>query len=64
MQGTRDPFGARDEVSAYRISPTIHIEWLEDGDHSLRPRKSSGFTERQHLERAIDLVAEFVIRVT
>jgi uncharacterized protein len=64
VQGTRDPFGTREEVSAYQLSPTIRIEWLEDGDHSLKPRKQSGATEREHLSRAIAVVAEFVISVT
>src|SRR4051812_23330510 len=32
VQGTRDPFGTREEVAAYRLSPTIRLEWLEDGD--------------------------------
>ena len=50
-QGTRDPFGARDEVATYALSPAIEILWLEDGDHDLRPRKSvSGFTAQDHLE--------------
>src|SRR5438309_4485241 len=34
VQGTRDPFGTAEEVAAYRISPTICIEWLQ-GQHSL-----------------------------
>ena len=50
-QGTRDPFGAPDEVATYALSPAIEILWLEDGDHDLRPRKSvSGFTAQDHLE--------------
>jgi uncharacterized protein len=50
-QGTRDPFGARDEVATYALSPAIEILWLEDGDHDLRPRKSvSGFTAQDHLD--------------
>ncbi len=40
VQGTRDVFGARKEVSAYTLSPAIEILWLEDGDHDLRPRKT------------------------
>ena len=61
VQGTRDPFGTREEVVTYRISPTIEIEWLEDADHSFKPRKSSGFTEREHLARAIERTENFVI---
>jgi predicted alpha/beta-hydrolase family hydrolase len=60
IQGERDPFGTRDEVTKYKRSKSIRIEWLEDGDHSFKPRKSSGFTEQQHLQRAADVVAEFI----
>lgn len=50
VQGTRDPFGARDEVPGYSLSDSIKIHWLEDGDHDLKPRKSvSGFTMADHL---------------
>lgn len=59
-QGTRDEFGTRDEVATYALSPAIDILWLEDGDHSLTPRKAiSGFTARQHLETVADAVAGF-----
>ncbi len=61
VQGTRDEFGTRDEVTAYPLSPRISVFWLEDGDHGLRPRKAiSGFTYAQHLETMADVVAEFV----
>ena len=50
VQGTRDPFGTRDEVEGYALSPAIEILWLEDGDHDLRPRQAvSGFTAAGHL---------------
>jgi len=63
VQGTRDEFGTRDEVSGYALSPTIELVWLEDGDHGLRPRKAvSGFTYAQHLETMGDAVAEWVRR--
>lgn len=35
VQGTRDTFGSRREVEAYRLSRTIKIEWIAEGDHSL-----------------------------
>jgi predicted alpha/beta-hydrolase family hydrolase len=60
VQGTRDQFGTREEVSEYALSPSIEIVWLEDGDHSLRPRKAvSGFTYAQHLDAMADAVARF-----
>ena len=65
VQGTRDEFGTREEVSGYALSPSIELVWLEDGDHGLRPRKAvSGFTYAQHLESMADAVAGFVGRVS
>jgi len=61
IQGERDPFGTRDDVAGYTLSKSIRIEWLEDGDHSFKPRKSSGFTEAAHLQKAADAVAKFVL---
>ena len=40
MQGTRDPFGTREEVAGYRAVAGDRVLWLEDGDHDLRPRKA------------------------
>ena len=60
VQGTRDPFGTPDEVAGYQLSPAIRIVWLEDGDHSFKPRASSGRTERQNVAEAVDAVAGFV----
>lgn len=48
-QGTRDPFGTREEVRGYVLSGRIELLWLEDGDHDLKPRKSvSGFSADDH----------------
>ena len=54
VQGTRDPFGTFEEVAAYRISPTIRIEWLT-GQHSLAGAQ---------LAKAIELTANFAITLT
>lgn len=59
LQGTRDPFGTRDDVASYRLSPAIRVHWLEDGDHSFKPRASSGRTESQNIEEAIAATWEF-----
>ncbi len=63
VQGTRDPFGGADEVPGYDLPPLIEIAWIEDGDHSLRPRKASGRTPEQNLAAAVDAVAAFVARL-
>ena len=50
VQGTRDPFGSREDVESYSLSSQIELLWLEDGDHDLKPRKSiSGFTADEHM---------------
>jgi len=59
-QGTRDPFGTRDDVASYRLSPAIELFWLEDGNHSLEPRLASGLTVQDNWNRAIDRIGGFV----
>ncbi len=60
LQGTRDSFGLKEEVGSYKLSPAIRIEWIEDGDHSFKPRAHSGRTEAGNVYAAIALVAEFI----
>ena len=63
LQGERDPFGTRHDVESYRLSPAIRVEWLPDGDHSLKPRAKSGLTERQNLTHAIEAAAGFMATI-
>jgi predicted alpha/beta-hydrolase family hydrolase len=64
VQGTRDPFGTRDEVSGYALSKRIEILWLEDGDHDLKPRKAvSGLTAADHLRTVGAAAAAWAGRV-
>jgi len=60
-QGTRDPFGGRDEVVSYRLSPAVRVAWVEDGDHGFKPRKKLGLSERDNWDRAIATVVSFVM---
>jgi predicted alpha/beta-hydrolase family hydrolase len=60
VQGTRDSFGARSEVEGYELSKSIRIAWIEDGDHSFKPRARSGRTDQQNLNSAISAVGEFL----
>jgi uncharacterized protein len=60
LQGQRDPFGGPAEVAGYHLPSTIRLHWLVDGDHSFKPRKSSGTTEAQNLETAIAEIDAFV----
>ncbi len=60
LQGTRDPFGTPDDVAGYALSPAIRLHWLEDGDHELSPRASSGRAKRQNWDEAIMAAADLI----
>ncbi|HWW63085.1 MAG TPA: alpha/beta family hydrolase [Thermoanaerobaculia bacterium] len=62
LQGERDPFGTPEDVAGYKLSPSIRVEWLPDGDHSLKPRATSGNTESRNLQKAIDLASRFILQ--
>lgn len=59
-QGTRDPFGRREEVEGYALSDRIELCWLDDGDHDFKPRKASGHTLAGHVAALATRVAEWV----
>lgn len=59
-QGTRDPMGDHDSVTALTLSKKIRIHWAPDGDHDLKPRKASGVTHDQNLTAALDAAAAFL----
>jgi predicted alpha/beta-hydrolase family hydrolase len=58
-QGTRDAFGTPEDIAGYALSPAIRLHWLEDGDHSFKPRKASGRTAAQNIDEAIAATAAF-----
>jgi predicted alpha/beta-hydrolase family hydrolase len=60
VQGTRDIFGGHGEVEHYDLSSQIQIVWIDDGDHSFKPRVRSGRTEQENLALAIDAVRDFL----
>ena len=63
-QGTRDPFGMRDEITGLALSPSIEIHWLEDGDHDLKPRKSiTGLSATNHLQTMAISAAKWIDRI-
>ena len=59
VQGTRDALGSREEVPGYELSKNITCTWLDDGDHSFEPRKSSGRTFPQNLAQALEATLAF-----
>ena len=64
VQGTRDPFGTREEIGEFDLSSHIAFHWAEDGDHGLKPRKSSGRSEPQNWEESIEAIDRFLQKLT
>jgi predicted alpha/beta-hydrolase family hydrolase len=62
VQGTRDTMGTKDDVAGYTLDEGIEFEWLEDGNHDLKPRKATWVTYEEHLDRTAKAVAAFVKR--
>jgi predicted alpha/beta-hydrolase family hydrolase len=60
LQGERDPFGDREDVAKYKLARVVTVKWLKDGDHSFKPRKSSGTTEEQNWKQAVSEIEEFI----
>ncbi|MBQ4847565.1 alpha/beta family hydrolase [Pseudoalteromonas sp. MMG005] len=60
LQGERDTFGMYEEVQAMGLVEPIQLCWFADGDHSLKPRKKSGFSEESHLLKAAKETADFI----
>lgn len=59
VQGTNDPFGRRDEVVEYALSPAIRFEWVEGGNHDLERRGAPG---EESWSPAAATVADFLVR--
>jgi len=59
VQGTRDTLGSKEDIAGYSLSDAIKLVYLEDGDHSFKPRKSSGRTYEQNFRQAVEQITEF-----
>lgn len=60
IQGERDTFGTKEEMAAHDFPVNFQQVFLVDGDHSFKPRKSSGVTEEENIDGAIEAMAEFI----
>lgn len=60
IQGERDTFGTQSEVEEYSLSSYIQCVYLEDGDHSFKPRKASGKTHKAHIVSAVEHAVAFI----
>ncbi|EJA7341075.1 TPA: alpha/beta fold hydrolase [Vibrio parahaemolyticus] len=60
LQGERDTFGKRDE---FVFSQQVKVSFLPDGDHSFKPRKSSGHTAADNIALAVEQLSAFINEV-
>lgn len=63
LQGERDTFGKREEFADFDLSDSIRVEFIPDGDHSFKPRKSSGYTEQQNIAATVEKLSAFIKEV-
>ncbi len=63
VQGERDNFGKREEVAGYSLSKKIKLHWLPDGDHSFKPRNSSGITSEENWANGVAAIVAFLARL-
>jgi len=61
LQGTRDAFGAPEEVAAYELSPAIRVHWIDGGDHSFKPPARAARGPDEALAEAVAAIADFVL---
>ena len=59
LQGERDTLGSKEEIGSYTLSSAIRIVFLPDGDHSFKPRKTSGHTYEENMSHAIKEIVGF-----
>lgn len=64
LQGTRDPFGKPEEVEDYKLSKSIKIQWLEDGNHSFETLKRSTISTEETWKLAADKAQNFILQLT
>jgi predicted alpha/beta-hydrolase family hydrolase len=58
IQGTRDPFGTRDDAAGYALSASIHVHWIEGGNHDLRaPGRPKAETWAEVIAAAVGFIS-------
>ncbi len=61
LQGERDSFGTAEELTEYSFSAAVQVQLLEDGDHSFKPRKRSGYCQQAHINTIIEVTTRFIL---
>ena len=64
VEGTRDPFCPLETLAGVRERlPTSELFVVDDGDHSLKVRKSSGRSTKEAWSEAVDVIVEWMSKV-
>ncbi|MBN2752063.1 MAG: alpha/beta hydrolase [Rhodospirillaceae bacterium] len=64
VQGDRDALGNAETIASLALSPLVQVRWIPDGDHSLKPRKTSGLSAEDALTAAAEAISTFMAGVT
>lgn len=59
-QGQRDPFGNDSEITAELLSSNSQLYWVQDGEHSFKPRKKSGLSWQDNLQSVALQIKGFI----
>ncbi len=60
LQGDRDTMGTKAEVEKYRLSKSVCVKYIPDGDHSFTPRVRSGRTLEENVAMIRESIIDFV----
>lgn len=60
VQGSRDPFGTREQVTDYALPEVARLHWLESGDHDWIPRRDSGRDQASLIDEGGTTIAGFM----
>ncbi|WP_310619338.1 alpha/beta family hydrolase [Flexibacterium corallicola] len=60
LQGERDQFGNKEELTSISLPKTIELAFVEDGNHDFAPRGRSEATLNGNLNNAAQLVSDFI----
>jgi len=63
LQGERDTFGKREEFAEFSLADSVKTVFIPDGDHSFKPRKSSGYTEADNIALVVEVLTQFIFEV-
>lgn len=62
IQGTRDPFGRKQEVEAQDLGSmeNVYLSWLDGGDHDYRPLARQPESHDEMIQQAANVAAGFI----